>query len=232
MHLGGKVTRNVFLNSQRQMVCLLLCQFKMCVWYAVPLLTTSGGRIESEIRDVQWVFLQLFLLVTIITIALAFYLARSITTPIAKLANAADQLRRSHDDTPLTRLPHRKDETGDYHLFDMTEELQRRIQATAGFAADVSHELKNPLTSLRSAVETVSRMRSQQQRKLMDIILADVGRLDGLSQISHWRRIDVELNRACLHQAMAVFLQIGLVPLVNVTQIDRLLMTDLTKRPL
>ena len=79
----------------------------------------------------------------------------------------------------------------------MTDELQRRIQATAGFAADVSHELKNPLTSLRSAVETVARIEdAAQQRKLMDVILADVGRLDRLiTDISLASRIDVELNR-------------------------------------
>jgi len=211
--LRGKVTRNVFLNSQRQMVLSVALPVQdVRVVRGALLLTTSGGRIESEIRDVQWVFLQLFLLVTIITIALAFYLARSITTPIAKLANAADQLRRSHDDTPLTRLPHRKDEIGELSsaFFDMTEELQRRIQATAGFAADVSHELKNPLTSLRSAVETVSRIEDpQQQRKLMDIILADVGRLDRLiTDISLASRIDVELNRALPAPSnMAVFLQ-------------------------
>ena len=78
----------------------------------------------------------------------------------------------------------------------MTAELQRRIQATAGFAADVAHEIKNPLTSLRSAVETVSRIDNpEQQRKLMDIILADVQRLDRLiSDISQASRVDAELS--------------------------------------
>ena len=211
--LTGKVTRNVFLNSQRQMVLSVALPVQdVRVVRGALLLTTSGGGIESEIREVQWVFLQLFLLVTMITVALAIYLARSITTPIAKLANAADQLRSSHDGVPLTRLPSRKDEIGDLSsaFFDMTEELQRRIQATAGFAADVSHELKNPLTSLRSAVETVSRIEDpKQQRKLMDIILADVGRLDRLiTDISLASRIDVELNRTLPAPSnMAVFLQ-------------------------
>ena len=116
------------------------------------------------------------------------------------MANAADQLRQSHNDKPLIALPDRKDEIGklSHALSDMTTELQTRIQATAGFAADVSHELKNPLTSLRSAVETVARIEDpQQQRKLMDVILADVGRLDRLiSDISQASRIDVELNKA------------------------------------
>ena len=198
--LRGEVGRNVFLNQRRQMVLSVTLpvqdvrMVRGALW-----LTTSGGHIENEIKEVQWVFLQIFGFVTLVTIALAFYLARSITTPIAKLARAADSLRKSHDGTSLARLPNRNDEIGElsHALSDMTGELQRRIQATAGFAADVSHELKNPLTSLRSAVETVSRIEDPaQQRKLMDIILADVGRLDRLiTDISFASRIDVELNR-------------------------------------
>ena len=146
--LRGKVTRNVFLNSQRQMVLSVALPVQdVRVVRGALLLTTSGGRIESEIRDVQWVFLQLFLLVTIITIALAFLFSTFHYNTDCKTGKCGRSARRSHDDTPLTRLPHRKDEIGELSsaFFDMTEELQRRIQATAGFAADVSHELKNPL---------------------------------------------------------------------------------------
>ena len=198
--LRGEVRRNVFLNQSRQMVLSVTLpvqdvrMVRGALW-----LTTSGGHIEKEIKAVQWVFLQIFGFVTLVTIGLAFYLARSITTPIAKLARAADSLRKSHDGSSLARLPNRNDEIGELSqaLSEMTDELQRRIQATAGFAADVSHELKNPLTSLRSAVETVARIEDPaQQRKLMDIILADVGRLDRLiTDISFASRIDVELNR-------------------------------------
>ena len=198
--LKGGVHRNVFLNSRRQMVLSVALPVQdVRMVRGALLLTTSGGHIENEIKVVQWTFLQLFGLVMVISIGLAFYLARSITTPIAKLASAADALRNSHDDKPLARLPNRRDEIGDLSaaLSGMTEELQRRIQATAGFAADVSHELKNPLTSLRSAVETVARVENPaQQEKLMAIILADVGRLDRLiTDISLASRIDVELNR-------------------------------------
>ena len=198
--LEGGVHRNVFLNGRRQMVLSVALPVQdVRMVRGALLLTTSGGRIDNEIKAVQWAFLQIFGFVLLVTVALAFYLGRSITTPIAKLAGAADQLRKSHDGAPLARLPDRNDEIGELSqaLSQMTDELQRRIQATAGFAADVSHELKNPLTSLRSAVETVSRIEDPtQQRKLMDIILADVGRLDRLiTDISFASRIDAELNR-------------------------------------
>ena len=198
--LNGKVRRNVVLNRKGHMVLSVAVPIQdLRVVRGALLVTTSGGHIEGEIRQVQWAFLQIFAVVFLITVGLALYLARSITTPIAKLANAADQLRQSHDDKPLMALPDRKDEIGKLSqaLSEMTTELQRRIQATAGFAADVSHELKNPLTSLRSAVETVARIEDpEQQRKLMDVILADVGRLDRLiSDISQASRIDVELNK-------------------------------------
>lgn len=199
--LNGQLRRGVFRGMHGQMVLSVAVPVQdLRVVRGALLLTTSGGRIENEIQQVQWVFLQIFGIVFLVTIALALYLARSITTPITKLAAAADSLRQSHDLQPLATLPNRKDEIGKLSLAltEMTNELQRRIQATAGFAADVSHELKNPLTSLRSAVETVALIEDpKQQQKLMDVILADVGRLDRLiSDISEASRIDVELHRA------------------------------------
>ena len=157
------------------------------------LVSISGGKIEREVANVNIAFLQLFLIVLIVTIGLSLYLARSITRPISRLASAADQLRRSGDmSRRLQQLPHRNDEIG--HLSDalaMTDELQRRVQATAAFAADVAHEIKNPLSSLRSAAETISLIKDPaQQQKLMNVILQDVGRLDRLitdiSQASRW----------------------------------------------
>ena len=163
------------------------------------LMTSTGGTIEREIENVQWAFVQLFVGILFVTVLLGLYLARSITRPIVFLAASADKLRQTMDaTTPLKGLPERKDEIGQLSqaLVDMTAELQRRIQATAGFAADVAHEIKNPLTSLRSAVETVSRIDdAKQQRKLMDIILADIQRMDRLiSDISQASRVDAELS--------------------------------------
>ena len=162
------------------------------------LVSISGGKIEEEIAEVNVVFIQLFGIVTLITIALSVYLARSITTPITYLAAEADNLRRSRDlSARMQRLPRRRDEIGrlSESLIDMTDELQRRMAATAGFAADVAHELKNPLSSLRSAAETISRISDpKQQQQLMTIILRDVVRLDRLiSDISRASRLDNEM---------------------------------------
>jgi len=162
------------------------------------LVSIGGGKIERELANVNIAFLQLFLIVLIVTLGLSLYLARSITRPISRLASAADQLRRSGDMSHrLQKLPHRNDEIG--HLSDallaMTDELQRRVQATAAFAADVAHEIKNPLSSLRSAAETISLIKDPaQQQKLMDVILQDVSRLDRLiTDISQASRVDTEI---------------------------------------
>ena len=162
------------------------------------MVSISGGKIEKEIADVNVVFIQLFGMVTLITIALSFYLARSITTPITYLASEADNLRRSRDlSARIQRLPRRRDEIGrlSESLIDLTDELQKRMAATAGFAADVAHELKNPLSSLRSAAETISRISdAKQQAKLMNVILNDVARLDRLiTDISRASRVDNEM---------------------------------------
>ncbi len=162
------------------------------------LVSVSGGKIEQEIAEVNIAFIQLFGAVLLVTIGLSVYLARSITTPITHLAREAEMLRQSRDlSARIQRLPQRRDEIGrlSESLIDLTDELQRRMAATAGFAADVAHELKNPLSSLRSAAETISHISDPaQQQRLMDVILKDVARLDRLiSDISQASRIDNEI---------------------------------------
>jgi two-component system sensor histidine kinase ChvG len=134
----------------------------------------------------------------LVTIGLSVYLARSITTPITHLVREAEMLRQSRDlSARIQRLPKRRDEIGrlSESFMDLTDELQQRMAATAGFAADVAHELKNPLSSLRSAAETISHISDpSQQQKLMDVILKDVARLDRLiSDISQASRVDNEI---------------------------------------
>ena len=162
------------------------------------MVSIGGGKIEQELANVNIVFLQLFVGVLFVTLGLSLYLARSITTPISRLAAAADKLRQSADmSSRLQRLPHRNDEIGQLSesLIDLTDELQKRIQATASFAADVAHEIKNPLSSLRSATETFSRTKTAAQKKqLLNVILQDVQRLDRLiTDISQASRVDHEI---------------------------------------
>ena len=180
---------------------------------AALLVTASGEAVEQDIQAVQYGFFQVFMGILFVTILLGLYLARSIIGPVTRLARAADAVRLSKGNTvSLPKMLDRQDEIGDLarDLSAMTEELQNRMQATASFAADVSHEIKNPLTSLRSAVETVTRIEDKdQQRKLMDIILADVQRLDRLiSDISAASRIDADMS-------VAEFAVIDLVALVK-----------------
>ena len=198
--LSGEVMRNIWRNPRGQLVISVSLPIQdLRIVKGALFMTSTGGTIERRLKMCNGPFVQLFAGILFVTVLLGLYLARSITRPIVFLAASADKLRQTMDaTTPLKGLPERKDEIGQLSLalVDMTAELQRRIQATAGFAADVAHEIKNPLTSLRSAVETVSRIDdAQQQRKLMDIILADIQRMDRLiSDISQASRVDAELS--------------------------------------
>ena len=165
------------------------------------LVTASGAQVEADIRSVQQTFIQIFLGIMVVTLGLGVYLARSIIGPISQLARAADAVRQSSgQNLSLPKMMDRRDEIGDLarDLAAMTDELQTRMQATASFAADVSHEIKNPLTSLRSAVETITRLDDrEQQKKLMNILLEDVQRLDRLiTDISAASRLDADLSAA------------------------------------
>lgn len=165
------------------------------------LLSRTGAEIDRAIRQVRIDILKVFLVALGITVLLSFYLAGTIARPIRRLAMAAETVRHGHGRHHL--LPDftgRRDEIGDLSgaLREMTEALWTRMDAIERFAADVAHEIKNPLTSLRSAVETAARVRDpQQQRRLMAIIEDDVQRLDRLiSDISNASRLDAELSRA------------------------------------
>jgi len=165
------------------------------------LVTASGEQAEQDITEVQYTFFQVFFGILMITIILGMYLSRSIVGPITTLARRANQVRLNQGQSlTLPDLINRRDEIGILarDLSAMTDELNARMKATASFAADVSHELKNPLTSLRSAVETMARLDDKaQQEKLMQIILDDVGRLNRLiSDISAASRLDADLSEA------------------------------------
>ncbi len=165
------------------------------------LLTRGGGEIDRAIRSVRFDILRVFAVALLVTVGLSFYLAGTIARPIRRLAQAADRLRTSHGrHAEIPDLTRRGDEIGELSgvLREMTDALWTRMDAIERFAADVAHEIKNPLTSLRSAVETAGRVSDPRHRdRLMAIIADDVQRLDRLiSDISNASRLDAELSRA------------------------------------
>ena len=197
--LSGEPSRALRMDKKGQLVLSVAVPVQdLRLVRGALMLSVSGGKIEDELAEVNIVFLELFIGVLLVTLGLSLYLARSITTPISRLALAADRLRQSGDlSRQLQRLGPRNDEIGQLSdsLFDLTDELQKRVQATAAFAADVAHEIKNPLSSLRSAVETFSVTKTAAQRKkLLAIMFQDVQRLDRLiTDISQASRVDNEI---------------------------------------
>ncbi len=165
------------------------------------LLSKGSEDIEAALFEVRLHIFKVFLISFAVTILLSLYFAGTIARPLRKLSRAAHTLRKGmnqRDEIP--DLTHRKDEIGDLSqaMRQMTTALWQRMDAIESFAADVSHELKNPLTSLRSAVETVTRIDNPDaQKRLLKIIEHDVSRLDRLiSDISEASRVDAEMSRA------------------------------------
>ena len=133
-------------------------------------------------------------------VVLSVFFARTIANPMKRLAESAERVRhRTRSRVEIPDLTARGDEIGDLSgaLRDMTSALYSRMEAIESFAADVAHELKNPLTSLRSAVETLPLARTpDSQKRLLEVIQHDVKRLDRLiSDISDASRLDAELQR-------------------------------------
>jgi two-component system sensor histidine kinase ChvG len=144
--------------------------------------------------------MQIFAVILFTTLLLSFYLSRSIARPINRLAAAAEAMRqRQKRSVSIPDFTDRRDEIGDLSgaLRDLTSELWARLDAIEGFAADVSHEIKNPLSSVRSAVETAAKVSDpERQKKLMEVIQHDVERLDRLiTDISRSSRLDAEMSR-------------------------------------
>jgi len=163
------------------------------------MLSTGSAEIEEELRTVRLELLRIFCVALLVTVLLSFYLAGTIARPIRRLAAAAERARGRRARLEIPDFTGRRDEIGDlsHSLREMTDALWQQMSAIESFAADVAHEIKNPLSSLRSAVETVVRIEDPaNQRRLMAIILNDVQRLDRLiTDISDASRLDAELGR-------------------------------------
>ncbi|AAN30981.1 MULTISPECIES: stimulus-sensing domain-containing protein [Brucella] len=166
----------------------------------VLLLSTEGDDIDKIVQAERMAVFRVFGVVSAVMVILSLFLASTIANPLRKLSAAADRVRHGvKNRVEIPDFSERQDEVG--HLStsirDMTDALYTRIEAIESFAADVSHELKNPLTSLRSAVETLPLAKTDESRKrLLDVIQHDVRRLDRLiTDISDVSRLDAELAR-------------------------------------
>ncbi|HZZ63755.1 MAG TPA: sensor histidine kinase [Roseiarcus sp.] len=163
-------------------------------------LSTQGGDIDRVIASERWAILRFFLVLASVMLVLSLSLANTIAEPVRRLADAAERVRRGiRSRQQIPDFTSRSDEIGHLSraLREMTQALYSRLDAIESFAADVAHELKNPLTSLRSALETLPRVRAgQAQDRLIAVMQHDVRRLDRLiSDISSASRLDAELAR-------------------------------------
>jgi two-component system sensor histidine kinase ChvG len=165
-------------------------------------LTGINARAITQTVRVERFRLGVVLLgVTIVSVLLSLFLARTIVRPLRRLARAAVRVRLGRArEVVVPRLPSRRDELGMLAraLSDMSLALRARIDATESFAADVTHEMKNPLASLRSAVDGLGQVHDPAlQAQLLAIVQDDVHRLDRLiTDISEASRLDAQLSRA------------------------------------
>jgi two-component system, OmpR family, sensor histidine kinase ChvG len=215
--LGGSSATIVRMSEQGEMVVSVAVpvqRFRAVL--GVLLLSTQGGDIDRIVQGERSAIFRVFGIASLVTALLSLLLASTIANPLRRLSAAAVRVRRGvkvREEIP--DFSERQDEIGNLStaLRDMTNALYARIDAIESFAADVSHELKNPLTSLRSAVETLPLAKNENsQKRLMDVIQHDVRRLDRLiTDISDASRLDAELARDDAKQVNVGTLLEGLV---------------------
>lgn len=199
--LSGAPADSVRVDSNNQLVVSVAVPVqRVRATVGVLLLSTQPGEIDAIVASERWGVLRIALVAASVTIILSLLLAGTIAGPLRRLSEAAEKVQTSI--TSREEIPdftYRTDEVGHLSraLRSMTSSLYNRIEAIERFAADVAHELKNPLTSLRSAVETLPRAKKASDiERLNAIIQHDVRRLDRLiSDISNASRLDAELAR-------------------------------------
>ena len=190
----------------------------------ILLLTREARDVDARLLEIRASVLGLFLLALILTVAVSLYLARTLASPILQLAGAAAEMRqgRGRGGSVPRHLRARNDEIGVLarDLQAAARALWARIDANERFAADVAHELKNPLTSVRSAIETLRRVDDPvQQKRLLAIIANDEVRMDRLiGDIADSSRVDAELSRTIAEPVDVAPILAVLVELHNTTR--------------
>src|SRR5438876_2659467 len=199
--LNGQNARKVRINERGDVIVSVAVPVqRFRAVRGALMLSTQGADIDDMVEAERLAILKVFLVAAGVTVLLSILLAGTIAEPVRRLADAAESVRRRiRSRVEIPDFTRRRDEIGHLSgtLRDMTDALYNRIEAIEMFAADVAHELKNPLTSLRSAVETLPLARSENSRsRLLAVIEHDVKRLDRLiSDISDASRLDAELQR-------------------------------------
>jgi two-component system sensor histidine kinase ChvG len=164
------------------------------------LVTLENARDATRlVRAERGRLAQIVLMALLLSALVSLYLARTIVKPMRQLTRAAVRVQQGRGrEVIVPREEGRRDEVGllARAVSDMTAELRARIDAIETFAADVTHELRNPLASLRSAIETFARVGPEQQRTLIPILRDDVQRLDRLiGDVAEMSRLDAQLTR-------------------------------------
>lgn len=196
----GETVRSVRQNKQGTLVLIVAQPIKIYKQIlGILVLTKDLNDLNFRLNSLRYELLKIFLISLGLTILLSIFLARSIVLPIHELAQATRKLRRDKNPKDvLPSFPKRRDEIKELAiaLKESTQALWSRMGDIENFAADVTHEIKNPLTSIKSAIETIRKIDNEEERsKLLNIIYDDLKRVDRLiTDISHASRIDMEVS--------------------------------------
>ncbi len=199
--LDGKKDAMVRINDRGEVIVSVAVPVqRFRAVHGALMLSTQGDDIDQMVTAERLAILKVFGIAAAVMVVLSLLLASTIAGPVRRLADSAERVRRRiKTRVEIPDFSARGDEIGHLSaaLRDMTDALYNRIEGIERFAADVAHELKNPLTSMRSAVETLPLAKSDDSRnRLLAVIEHDVRRLDRLiSDISDASRLDAELQR-------------------------------------
>jgi two-component system sensor histidine kinase ChvG len=197
--LDGNISMSAWRDSEKNIFLTVAAPlYKNGKILGAVLVARNGQDIEEDIGSVWISILQIFSVTLLITIIISIYLSGTIAAPLRKLAAAAEILRKGGE-SEIPDFSKRRDEIGELSLVmrEMAQALWDRMDSIDRFAADVTHELKNPLASLKSAIETAAIVKDDKDRaQLMKVIAHDVERMDRLiTDISTASRLDAELSR-------------------------------------